>query len=334
MLPTTPFSVRAQTPMPPLYVVAVVFNPARYRTRYRMFKEFEAYVEQSGAILYTVEIAFGERGFVCTQKDNPRHLQLRTHCEIWLKENALNLGVARLPEDWKYVAFVDADVSFARPDWVRETVEQLQHNKVVQMFSKSLDLGPDHVPFNGTGSYGFAYCYRNNVPRAHPGKLPAGYGHPDGQYWHPGYAWAYTRKAYEDLGGLIDWAIIGAADYHMAQALLGDVESSIPKPKGGKSIDSLYVEQCLDWQTLADRHIQGHLGYVEGSLIHHFHGAKVNRRYRERWDVLFSTDYKQRRDLRRDRQGLWSLTKENPALKRALQDYFNQRNEDDISVPA
>ena len=332
MLSTTQFSVRAQTPMPPLYVVAVVFNPARYRTRYRLFKEFEAYVEQSGAILYTVEIAFGERGYVCTEKDNPRHLQLRTHCEIWLKENALNLGVARLPEDWKYVAFVDADVSFARPDWVRETIEQLQHNKVVQMFSKSLDLGPDHVPFNGTGSYGFAYCYRNNIPRAHPGKLPAGYGHPDGQYWHPGYAWAYTRKAYEDLGGLIDHAIIGAADYHMAQALLGDVESSIPKPKGGKRIDPVYVEQCLDWQQLADRHIQGHLGYVEGSLIHHFHGAKVNRRYRERWDVLFSTDYKQRRDLRRDRQGLWSLTKENPALKRALQDYFNQRNEDDISA--
>lgn len=314
--------------MPPLYVVAVVFNPARYRARYRLYKEFEAYVEASGAILYTVEIAFGERGFLCTEPGNPRHLQLRTFYEIWLKENALNLCVQRLPEDWQYVAFVDADVTFARPDWVRETVEQLQHNKVVQMFSKSLDLGPDHVPFNGTGSYGFAYCYRNNIPRAYPGRLPTCYGYPDGQYWHPGYAWAYTRKAYEDLGGLIDWAIIGAADYHQAQALLGDVESSIPQ-----GIDPFYSEQCLDWQQLATRHIQGHLGFVEGSLLHHFHGAKVNRRYRERWDVLRKAKYKQRRDIRRDRQGLWALTKENPPLKRELQNYFNQRNEDDPSTP-
>ena len=328
MLPLSPFAVRAQTPMPPLYVVAVVFNPARYRTRYRLFQEFRTYVEQSGARLFTVEVAFGDRGFLCTEKGHPLQLQLRTHNELWLKENALNLGVQRLPEDWQYVAFVDADVTFARPDWVRETVEQLQHNKVVQMFSKSLDLGPNHVPFNGLGSYGFAYCFRNGIPRAHPGRLPSGYGYPDGTYWHPGYAWAYTRKAFEDLGGLLDHAIIGAADYHMAQALLGEVNSSIPA-----GIDPEYTLHCQAWQELATRHIQGHVGYVEGTLLHHFHGAKVNRRYRERWDVLRNTGYLQRRDLRRDRQGLWSLTKENPALKRALQDYFNQRNEDDASMP-
>ena len=328
MLPLSPFAVRAQTPMPPLYVVAVVFNPARYRTRYRLFQEFRTYVEQSGARLFTVEVAFGDRGFLCTETGHPLQLQLRTHNELWLKENALNLGVQRLPEDWQYVAFVDADVTFARPDWVRETVEQLQHNKVVQMFSKSLDLGPTHVPFNGLGSYGFAYCFRNGIPRAHPGRLPYGYGYPDGTYWHPGYAWAYTRKAFEDLGGLLDHAIIGAADYHMAQALLGEVNSSIPA-----GIDPEYTLHCQSWQELATRHIQGHVGYVEGTLLHHFHGAKVNRRYRERWDVLRHTGYLQRRDLRRDRQGLWSLTKENPALKRALQDYFNQRNEDDASMP-
>jgi hypothetical protein len=328
MLPPSPFAVRAQTPMPPLYVVAVVFNPARYRTRYRLFQEFRTYVEQSGARLFTVEVAFGERGFVCTEKGHPLQLQLRTHNELWLKENALNLGVQRLPEDWQYVAFVDADVTFARPDWVRETVEQLQHNKVVQMFSKSLDLGPNHVPFNGSGSYGFAYCARNGIPRAHPGRLPYGYGYPEGTYWHPGYAWAYTRKAFEDVGGLLDHAIIGAADYHMAQALLGEVNCSIPP-----GIDPDYTLHCQAWQELATRHIQGHVGYVEGTLLHHFHGAKVNRRYRERWDVLRHTGYLQRRDLRRDRQGLWSLTKENPALKRALQDYFNQRNEDDLSMP-
>jgi hypothetical protein len=35
--------------------------------------------------------------------------------------------VARLPNDWKYVAWVDADVNFTNPHWVRVTVQQLQH---------------------------------------------------------------------------------------------------------------------------------------------------------------------------------------------------------------
>lgn len=63
------------------------------------------------------------------------NLQLRTSHEIWLKENSLNLGFARLPPDWKYAAWIDADVTFARPDWACETVHQLQHNPVVQMWS-------------------------------------------------------------------------------------------------------------------------------------------------------------------------------------------------------
>lgn len=48
----------------PLYVVAVIFNPIRFRARWKLFSDFAKRVEESGAILYTAEAAFGHREFV------------------------------------------------------------------------------------------------------------------------------------------------------------------------------------------------------------------------------------------------------------------------------
>src|SRR4051812_39160506 len=117
----------------PLYVVTSVFNAIRYRSRWRLYQDFERMVENSGAILFTCEVAFGDRDFAVTQPDNPQHLQLRTATELWHKEKSLNLLVERLPSDWAYVSFVDADVVFARGDWANETIHALQHYDVVQM---------------------------------------------------------------------------------------------------------------------------------------------------------------------------------------------------------
>ena len=99
-----------------LDVVAVVSNPCRYRSRYDLYRAFERHMHASGVRLTTVELAFGERPWEVTEPDNPRHVRLRTAYELWHKENLINLGVQHLPRDWKYVAWIDADVSFARPD--------------------------------------------------------------------------------------------------------------------------------------------------------------------------------------------------------------------------
>jgi hypothetical protein len=51
----------------PLYVVTSVFNPLRYQSRIRLYRDFEKYVRDSGAILYTAEVAFGGREFTVTE---------------------------------------------------------------------------------------------------------------------------------------------------------------------------------------------------------------------------------------------------------------------------
>ena len=52
-----------------LHVIAVISNPRRYEPRYKLYRTFEQYVKDSGATLYTVEAAFGERDHI--RSDNP-----------------------------------------------------------------------------------------------------------------------------------------------------------------------------------------------------------------------------------------------------------------------
>jgi hypothetical protein len=145
-----------------LYVVTVIFNSPRYRSRWQLYQDFAAHMEQSGVILYTVEVAFGDRDFVVTTADNPRHVQLRTKHEIWHKECAINLGVQRLPPNWRYFAWIDADVRFVRYDWVDETLHALQHYHVVQPWREAYDLDPHGLVMQTNRS--FLDCYQSRIP--------------------------------------------------------------------------------------------------------------------------------------------------------------------------
>jgi hypothetical protein len=146
-----------------LDVVTVVSNPARYRARYDLFRAFAAQVRDAGARLTVVELAFANRPFEVTSADDPRHVQVRTAHELWHKENLLNLGFSRLPRDARYVAWVDADLTFARPDWVQETLQQLQHYPIVQMFSEAHDLSPEGQLLTSFRS--FAHSHLRGVAR-------------------------------------------------------------------------------------------------------------------------------------------------------------------------
>lgn len=300
-----------------LHVVSVISNSARYHSRYRLFREFqERMLATPNVKLYVVEIAFGDRHHEVTSGDNVQHLQLRTSNEIWHKENMVNLGVRHLlPKDWKYLAWVDADVEFNKANWALESIHALQHNDVIQPWSECVDLGPHgntmslFRSFCGLASKGIRQQARSNEP--YP-------------YGHSGFAWACTRKFWENVGGLMDFPILGSADHHMAWAMIGKVDESIH----GK-MSPAFRAKCHEWQDHAVKVTQGHVGYVAGTLSHHFHGKKKDRKYRERWQILVDAKFDPNRDLHRDAQGLLYIVNK-PQLVQDVRDYMAQRNEDSI----
>jgi len=67
-------------------------------------------------------------------------------------------------------------------------------------------------------------------------------------------------------------------------------------------------------------------------ITHHWHGNELNRKYRERWDILKGTQFDPTQDLVRGPDGLHRLVDfmdERPIRVRDLdREYFCQRDED------
>ncbi len=305
-----------------LHVIGVISNPARYHSRYRLAREWAKRMEATPNVkLYLVEAAFGDRHHEVTDAGNPQHLQLRTRSEIWIKENMINLAVRDLlPLDWKYVAWVDADVEFRNPGWALETLHQLQHHCVVQPWQSVVNL-------NSTG--GIHRCYDSVGYKAHKqGVAGLGKGkHGSNPYSHGhcGYAWACTRAFWENVGGLIDFAILGSADHHMSNGCRGYYSHSIHS-----AIKGPFMELCHAWQTRAMQLTHGIVSYVNGRIEHHFHGNMSKRNYVGRWQILIDHGYDPVNDLRRDAQGLIQLAGNKPHLEHAIMLYNRARQEDGI----
>ena len=294
------------------YVISVISNPVRFESRYDLYMNFKKEMEEAGVKLFTVELQQGDRSFQITESENPMHLQLRTYEELWFKESMINLALSRLPKGWKYCAWIDADISFTNKNWAIETVQQLQHYHIVQLFSHAIDLGPNGELVQTHN--GFVWSYQSGKPWGR-GK---GYSH-----FHPGYGWAATREALDLVGGLIDKSILGAGDHHMACALIGKAEDSFPK-----GIESAYAKYILKWQARAERHLKRDIGYVNGTIYHHWHGKKKDRRYVDRWEILINNSFKPEDDLYRDTQGLYILSDSNIKLRDDIRQYFRSRLED------
>jgi hypothetical protein len=296
-----------------LHVISVISNPIRYKSRRTLFQEAMERNKKSPATHWYIEATFGERDFEVTDADHPNHIQVRCDHELWIKENLINYAVSKLPADWKYVMWMDGDIAFYNENYIMETLQALQHYKIVQPWSHAIDLGPNGE-VNNTFQ-GFAYGYCKGV------KLGDKYG----QYMHPGFCWAWRREAWDQVGGMIDLAILGSGDDHMAKALIGEADRSLPK-----GLHPNYVHMVKQWEDRALRNIKHDIGYVPGMIIHHFHGKKSDRNYWGRWDILKKHQYDPYADVTKDSRGMLQLSADKKGLRDGIRTYFRQRNEDTV----
>jgi hypothetical protein len=298
-----------------LHVVIVISNPCLYARRYILIREFikRFEMEETNVLLYVVEMVYKKQKFIITDKKNPRHLQLHTTDALWHKENMINLGIDKLlPKNWKAVAWIDSDLEFDNTTWATDTLKLLNGSKdIVQLFSHCVDMDIDNNTMNIFTSFGSQYEKKRPY---HKNTL---------NYWHPGYAWACSRRAYNKMGGLYERSILGSADNIMALSLIG---------KGLKSINENstddYKQTVIEYQ---DRVKQLRLGYVPGVIRHYFHGSKKNRKYTERWQILLKHDFSPSSHLKRDKNGVLIPTETCPReLVDDIFTYFKERNEDEF----
>ena len=296
-----------------LHVISVISNPVRFESRVRLFREHMDRCAGSAATHWYIEASFGERPYEVTKARDPQHIQVRCDDEIWLKENLINRAVAELPSDWKYVMWLDGDVEFLRPDWALETVQGLQHYQVLQPFSHVHDMGPNTEGLTPQLHQGFGACVAKGLEPKNS----------YGVYMHPGYAWAWRREAWDAVGGMIDRAVCGSGDDHMAKAMLGLADQSMPD-----GIHPNYRAMVKAWEAKAAA-LKRDIGFVPGTILHHFHGHKADRKYWDRWDILKATNFDPAADLVMGDDGILRLAENGKtALRDGLRAYFRGRNED------
>ena len=307
-----------------LHVVGVLSNPERFQTRWRYSRQWLERMEETPHVDgYIVEAAFGDRFHEVAEANHPHHLQLRTNSQCWIKESMINLGVRYLlPKDWRYLAWVDTDIAFRDPGWALECIHQLQHFAILQPWQTAVDLGPKGNAMQMRTSFGADF--QRHIQTGKPWHFNIS-GNSNDRNGHTGYAWACTRAFYERVGGLIDYAILGSADWHMAYACVGEAAKSLHHMHGGG-----FRRKIMEWQARALPLTHGEVGVSDGHIEHSFHGSSRNRQYDQRWKVLLEHAYDPDTDVVWDPQGLVTLAGNKPLLERAIRRHNRIRCEDDV----
>jgi hypothetical protein len=288
-----------------LHVIIVISNPCQYARRYILAREFiKRFEKEQHVILYIVELVFDNQQFCVTEPNNSRHLQLKTTTKaIWHKENMINIGVQKLlPKKWKAFAWVDADIEFDSAAWALDTLKVLNGCRdIVQVYSHCSDMDKNENPMRIFQGFGFQYT--KNKKYSEPGHL---------NFWHPGFAWAMTRKAYDRVGGLYEHSILGSGDHNIALCLIGNGLHSV-----NINVSEGYKKSITEYE----KRIYGlRIGYVPGLIRH----------YSERWKLLVDHQYDPYDHITYDKNGLLIPSDKCPEeLLDNIYKYFSERNEDE-----
>ena len=296
-----------------LNVIIVISNPCLYAKRYILMREFVKRFEEEeeNVNLFVVELIYKDQRFIVTDKNNKNHLQIKTDTPIWHKENMINLGVKYLlPANYKAFAWIDADLDFESTTWALDTLKVLNGCKdVVQVFSHCLDMDAEKNNLHIFNSLGYSFC----KGKAYKSRT---------DYWHPGFAWAMTRKAYEKIGGLYDKGVLGSGDHIMAMAFINKVEYATVA-----HYTEDYKNSMFEYQKKV-KHLR--IGYTPGVIRHHYNGTKENRKYCERWQILVKHAFSPTLHLTYDAKGILIPTDAFPEeFKKDILNYFKERKEDD-----
>jgi len=307
-----------------LDIVTCIANPLRWESRTRVARATIAdWLKDPNVRVTLVECAYGARGYELADlaSDRVRHVPVRATSLVWNKECLLNIGVARLEPGARYIGTFDADVIFRRKGWAENALNALDLYPVIQPWDVCYDLGPHDEHIQTHKSFGSIFHAGGPVAPA-SSKFWAFDGGPY-DYPHSGYAWCWVRDVLDKIGGLFELGGTGSGDHHMALALAGLADYSLPQ-----GVSASYRDTVKYWEERAKTHVNRKIGFVHGTIEHAFHGRKDNRNYVGRWDMFLEHGFDPHRDLKRNSFGVLEFSGGNPDLERAFDRYLRTREED------
>ena len=290
------------------YVVTVIFNPARSRNRIKLYLDFRKQMEKFGIRLITLECAYENAPFTVTSPNyEPYNIQLKTDSPLILKEHLLNIALSKLPTDARYVCLVDYEVEFLNETWINETIKALNMFKAVQLFEDIIFLGPKDEEI--VKDKGFAYQLQK--------KKGADNKTFEETTKYAGYAWGYRVEVLREIGGLIDYSIIGNSEKIMAYCLAERCDEYVPS-----DVSENFRDSIKNWQKKAANVFVEGFDCISGGIKVNYSNTKRDKSDYERWDILRNNMFDPRNDLERDDNDIYTISKKKPKLLEDMRLFF------------
>jgi hypothetical protein len=261
-------------------VIACFFNPQNSPYRTMAFNKFYESIKHLNHRI--IECVIGDSKPELQESKNIKRVYTKNL--LWHKESLLNNIISELPEQYKYVFWIDADVLFTNLNWLTDSVKQFQAGKkILQPFELCVHLDKDELEpsfdIKSLNSHSLPNSYNKKVWKSFSSNFVNSNLWQDKNYdnhGHVGFAWGATREVLEKVS-LYDKALIGGADHIIAHAAAGQ----IPHPCIEKSFTE-NIEEINEWSTNFYKVVGGNIGCVEGNLYHIWHGDIEKRQYLKR----------------------------------------------------
>lgn len=296
-------------------VLMVFYNPAGFKRILNNMLYIIQILKAKQIPCYVIECVFNDGQPQITDAD----MVVRSNSVLFYKEQLVNKLETIVPEQYTKIVALDGDIIFDVPDWLDQISAALDKYDIIQPYDRACWLTPDNKRI-GSWKHGYAYALKEHLTIT-KNNVNA---------YHPGFAWAFNRKIFKDVGGFYPNAVIGSGD---GVFLFSFLKGDMPKlwvdtmTAGRKNIFNLTLE---DWPAYHEnfQRVNPTVGYINVRAMHLFHGLRANRQYFSRfarspikiegktWNDIFTTN----------KDGLTEFI--DPSMHNSFLQYFKSRNED------
>lgn len=308
------------------WVVTTYFNPHGDKYRKANYELFRERLQTQGANLLTVEHASSQSAMELVDSDAEILLQFTGGNTLWQKERLLNIAISNLPDDCDKIAWLDSDIVFTDASWISETTELLRTYKVVQPFSFVVHLPKNSSKIDlsalretaASAEIQASFMKQQQVKRTMPRSYS--FSSPNFRVWGmPGLAWAARRELLERVP-LYDRAIVGGGDAVFAKNLVNRVKAA-----PFRDFSPRLRQDSLEYGARLREEVAGSSTHREGVILHCWHGEKVFRKYRSRYQILKEHDFDPRADVKISTKGPLEWASNKPKLHSEIRNYLSER---------
>ena len=303
-----------------LCIISTYYNPCNYKSKKENFDKFLYSLIDSELHFIIIESVFENEEFTLQKHKNIK--RIRGKHLMWQKERLLNIALKFVPKKCSKIAWLDCDVLFENADWAVKTSTLLNCFNVIQPFEHAIRLPKNCLEYNHEGFIyeGFASIYKR-----FPNLLLKG---DFGLHGHTGFCWA-SHKNYILKHGLYDCCISGSGDHMMAHAFCGDWDRDSRCIRRIFGDNKEYYFHFTSWAKSIYPLIRAKMTFVEGSVLHLWHGEIENRKYTDRNKLLENIGYCPTKDLKLGKNQCWEWRRTSFLIENDMKDYFFSRKEDE-----